>query len=109
MPETAAKPRLSENREMSRFELRLDDRLVALADYVREGETISFTHTFVEPELRGRGLAAELIEFALSAARDAGLQVLPHCWYVRDHIAARPQLLHLVPESRRLEFGLAGE
>jgi len=91
----------------SRYELWLQGRLVGVADYRREGEVVSFTHTEVEQELRGRGLAAQLVEFALSSVRAEGLKALPQCWYVRDHIAAHPEHLDLVPQERRAEFGLA--
>jgi uncharacterized protein len=101
-----AKPVISEDSERSRYELRLDGRLVGVADYRRDGDVLAFTHTGVEPEFRGRGLAAALVDFALSSAREAGLKALPHCWYVRDHIAAHPELLDLVPADRRAEFGL---
>jgi uncharacterized protein len=95
--------------ENSRYELKLDGRVVGVADYMQEGKVRSFTHTGVAPDHRGEGLAAELIEFALRDAREAELDVLPYCWYVRDHIAGHPEYMELVPAESRAEFGLEGQ
>jgi uncharacterized protein len=101
-----AETTISHDPERSRYELRLDDRVVGVAHYVRDGELISFTHTGVEPQLRGQGLAGELIEFALRDAREAGAEVLPICSYVSDYISQHPEYLELVPAERRRGFGL---
>jgi predicted GNAT family acetyltransferase len=92
--------------EHSRYELKLDGEIIGVADYKQDGKVRSFTHTGVEPAHRGQGLAAELINFALREARDSDLEVLPYCWYVRDHIAAHPDYMELVPAESRASFGL---
>jgi predicted GNAT family acetyltransferase len=97
---------ISHEAERRRYELRLDGQVVGIADYVEEGRVRSFTHTAVEPRHRGQGLAAELVDFALREAREGDVQVLPSCWYVRDHIAQHPEYLELVPGDRRRSFGL---
>jgi uncharacterized protein len=94
--------------EHSRFELKLDDRVVGVADYKQDGTVRSFTHTGVEPGHRGEGLAGELIDFALRETQEAGLEVLPYCWYVRDHIGEHPKYMELVPAESRGSFGLGG-
>ena len=48
----------------SRFEALVDGYL-SVVDYTFEGEVVVFTHTFVPPELRGRGLAEKLVRAAL--------------------------------------------
>jgi uncharacterized protein len=106
MAEAATKPEISHDRERSRYELRLEGRVVGVADYRREGELVSFTHTWVEPRFRGRGLAGELIEFALRDVREEGLQALPYCSFVSDYIAGHPEHAELVPGERRRQFGL---
>jgi predicted GNAT family acetyltransferase len=99
--------RVSKDGERNRYELRLDDRVVGVADYVRDGDALAITHTGVEPRFRGQGLAGELIEFALRDMREADLQVLPYCSYVSDYIARNPEHLELVPAERRRAFGLS--
>ncbi len=64
-----------------RFTLTLDDH-IAHADYALEGGRMICTHTFVPPELRGRGLAEQLVRTALAEARRRGWRVVPACSYV---------------------------
>jgi predicted GNAT family acetyltransferase len=89
-----------------RYELRLDGEVVGVADYRQEDGVRAFTHTETDRGHRGQGLAAELVEFALRETEEAGLGVLPYCWYVRDYIAANPQYLELVSEEGRGRLGL---
>jgi predicted GNAT family acetyltransferase len=95
--------------EHSRYELELDGEIVGVADYKQDGNVRSFTHTGVEAAHRGQGLAAELIDFALREAQNADLEVLPYCWYVRDHIAAHSEYTDLVPAESRGNFGLGDQ
>jgi uncharacterized protein len=92
--------------ERSRYVLRLDDRVVGVADYMRDGDALAITYTGVEPRMRGQGLAGELVDFALRDIRESSSKVLPYCSYVSDYIARNPEYLELVPEERRRAFGL---
>ena len=46
-------------------------------------------HTFTPPELRGRGIAKELVRALIADAREEGFRIVPACSYVaqafRDH------------------------
>jgi predicted GNAT family acetyltransferase len=101
-----AKKTISHDPGRNRYELRLDGDVVGVADYRREGDQLVITHTGVDPHLRGRGLAGELIEFTLSDIRERHLAVLPYCSFVSDYIARHREHLELVPSERRREFGL---
>lgn len=91
----------------SRYEIHLDGERAGLADYVRDGQRISFTHTEVDPKFGGRGLAGELVRFALGEARAQELDVLPLCSYVAKVIREDPDTyLALVPEGERHRFDL---
>jgi predicted GNAT family acetyltransferase len=94
--------------EHSRYELKLDGEVVGVADYTQDGNVRSFTHTGVEPDHRGEGLAGELIEFALREAQEEKLEVLPYCSYVREYIAGHPEYMELVPVESRAGFGFDG-
>jgi uncharacterized protein len=85
----AARPAIRDNAAAHRFET-IVDRHAAVATYSIEGDTITFIHTVVPEALRGRGIARDLVEFALAAARRRGLRVVPQCEvfhaYMRKHL-----------------------
>ena len=56
---------------------------------LRDG-TMDLQSTFVPPEARGRGIAAELVAAAVVHARSNGLKIIPTCWYVGRWLAAHP-------------------
>ena len=85
-----------------RYEIAEGGELVGYADYTLQGDVIAFPHTVTFPGNEGRGLARQLVEFALDDARRRQLAVLPQCSYVRKVIADRPgDYLSLVPVDLR--------
>jgi uncharacterized protein len=38
-------------------------------------------HTFVPPEMRGRGIAQQLVEAIVADAREQGFRIVPQCSY----------------------------
>lgn len=73
------------NPALHRYEATVDGHL-AVAEYELAGDRIILTHTFVPPELRGRGIAEALVRTALDAARADGRRVVPQCSYVARFI-----------------------
>ena len=63
----------------------------AQLDYTLSGDVMTITHTRVPPAVRGRGIAAELMRAAVSAARGAGWSVNPACSYAAAYLAKNPQ------------------
>src|SRR3954453_24069949 len=57
------------NEERSRYELEIDGRLIGIAEYRLEGETVAFPHTEIERARRGQGLGAHLVQYALDDVR----------------------------------------
>lgn len=80
-----------------RYETETDGH-VSVLDYTRDGHRLVFTHTFVPPELRGRGVAELLVRAALDDARTAGHQVVPQCSYVAKFIARHAEYQPLLAE-----------
>jgi predicted GNAT family acetyltransferase len=74
----------------ARFVLMIDGHL-AHTDYVLEGGRMICTHTFVPPELCGRGLAEQLVRAALTEARLRGWRVVPACSYVAAFFQRHPE------------------
>ena len=60
------------NRARSRYEISVDDRVVGFADYQQEDDTFVFPHTEIEWSMRGQGLGAELVRYALDDVRRNG-------------------------------------
>lgn len=87
-----------DNREASQYEAELEGAL-GLAAYRLRGDTIVFTHTEVPEALEGRGIAAQIVRFALDDARARGLKVVPRCPYVAGFIARHPEYQDLVTNS----------
>ena len=83
------------NPAASRYEAEIDGYL-AVAEYLLEGDDrVVFTHTFVPPELRGRGVAKKLVRTALEEARQEGHRVVPQCSYVALFIRRNPEFRSL--------------
>lgn len=55
-----------------------------------------FYHTFVPPRLRNRGIAGELVAYALAYARTHGHKVVPSCPFVRNYVDEHGSLRDVV-------------
>ncbi len=88
------------NEGAKRFEVEVDGKL-ALLEYIRAGQNITYTHTEVPPELEGKGVGGKLARHALDFARDNGLKVIPICPFVTAFLRRHP-------EYRPLVFGYKG-
>jgi uncharacterized protein len=106
-PAASAEPEVVDDKEQSRYEVHLDGETAAIADYVKQPGTVSFTHTETFEGHKGQGLAGLMIDRALRDAQAEGLAVIPFCSYVRHYIGEHDEFRALVPEDRRAEFGLS--
>jgi predicted GNAT family acetyltransferase len=84
-----------DNPALSRFELDADG-VTAVANYRLAGGVMTFTHTEVPPQARGRGIASRLIAGALAAARARELKVVARCAFVSAYIERHPEFRDLV-------------
>jgi predicted GNAT family acetyltransferase len=66
-------------RESDHFTIAVDGRVVGKAKYLDRGDKRVFTHTEVDNNYEGRGLATILIGEALQQTRDAGLRIKALC------------------------------
>lgn len=98
-----------EDKEQSRYEVHQGGETVAIADYVKSPDTVSFTHTETFAGHKGQGLAGAMIDRALRDARAEELEVVPFCSFVADYVNEHREFLDLVPAGRRAEFGLPAE
>lgn len=65
--------------EPERFTIAVDGKQVGKAEFLDRGGRRVFTHTEVDKNYEGRGLATILIAQALRETRDAGLRIVPKC------------------------------
>ena len=78
--------------EQHRYILRVDGALVSAVDYVVNDGMISFTHTFTNPKQRGKGLAGEIVQFAVDDVEaNTDYRVVPMCWYVGKWFEEHPE------------------
>ncbi|HEY2056407.1 MAG TPA: GNAT family N-acetyltransferase [Solirubrobacterales bacterium] len=105
--QVSAEPEIVDNKEQSRYEVHQGGETVAIADYVKQPGTVSFTHTETFDGHKGQGLAGRMIDRALRDAQAEELEVVPFCSFVSDYIASHEEFKDLVPKDRRAEFGLS--
>ncbi|RKE22294.1 GNAT family N-acetyltransferase [Streptomyces sp. TLI_171] len=100
-------PQVVDNAEASRFEISTDAGLAGFAEYqLRDGGTVAFVHTVIDPAFEGQGLGGKLARAALDTVRARGGSVLPYCPFIRGWIAKHPDYLDLVPTDKRAKFDL---
>ena len=97
MKTPAADIMVRHNAAENRFEAEVEGRL-SVADYQLRGTDMIMTHTFVPPELRGRGIAEKLVRVALEYARTERLRVVPSCSYVDTFIKRHREFEPLVKD-----------
>ena len=96
-----------DNPAKHRYEILDGGELAGFAEYTVDADVITFPHTETLAGHEGKGIARQLVEFALADARTRGLAVLPKCWYVSKVIADKPgQYLDLVPAAARALYNL---
>ena len=88
------------NAASHRFELDIDGQTV-FTEYRLAGDVMTLFHTVTPPPLRGRRLAARVVQAALEYARANRMKVVPLCWYVAGHINEHPEFRDLLAVHAR--------
>ena len=78
---------LVHNDGQSRYELRIDGQVAAMAQYARDGNSVRFTHTEVNQAYEGQGLGSRLAAFALDDVKSRGMKAQPQCQFIAAYIA----------------------
>jgi len=74
------------------------DESESLVDYSIEGDKMNLYHTYTHPNLRGKGLAAQVVKAALEYAKKNNLKVVPGCSYVQSFISKNKNYKELVTD-----------
>ena len=67
----------------SEFRIEENGEVVAELGYFREAGVITIEHTRVDEKLRSRGVGRQLVEAAVSFAREKGERIKPLCSFAR--------------------------
>jgi predicted GNAT family acetyltransferase len=86
---------ITKNAEASRYELRVGSELVGLADYLEQGDVVVIPHTETRPAYGGRGLAGQLVRYALLDIAAQSKRVDPACPFVEVFIQRNPEFASL--------------
>jgi len=95
-----------DNPERRRFEIDLGDGTFAIAEYTLRPGKIMFTHTEVPEAHEGKGIGTTLIRFALDAARERGMKVIPICPFFAAYMQKHAEVQDLLDPTWRTKFGL---
>lgn len=79
-----------------RFEARVEGELAGIAQYLRRGSRVIFTHTEVDPAFEGRGIGSALAKGALDAVRAAGGTVESRCPFFAAYLRRHKEYADLV-------------
>ena len=83
-----------DNKAKGRFELDVEGA-VAFANYRLAPGAVIITHTETPRNLRGHGIASELVQGALQLIRSDGLKVVAGCGFVVDYLQKHPEFADL--------------
>jgi predicted GNAT family acetyltransferase len=95
---------LTHEPDAKRYVLRENDEIASLVDYAINGNAISMTHTYTNPKLRGRGLAGEIVEFAVNDIEaTTPFHIVPMCWYVAKWFDENPDRVALLTRPQKAD------
>jgi predicted GNAT family acetyltransferase len=88
--------RIVHNPDELQYELWLGEVRAGVLAYRREPDALVLTHTEIDPALRGRGLGSRLVAGVLEDLRRRGLELVPVCPFIVDHLRRHPEQQDLV-------------
>jgi len=67
-------------------------------EYTMKDNELNLYHTFTDPVLRGKGLAAQVVRAAFEYAKENNLKVVPTCSYVQAFVRRYKEYRELITE-----------
>lgn len=86
------------------YVLEVDGRRAGRAEYERRDDRHIFTHTEVDDEYSGTGLATRLVKYALDDVRSQGGRVVPICPLFAAFIRRHSEYEDLVDHEMTMEI-----
>jgi predicted GNAT family acetyltransferase len=88
--------RIEHQPDKNRYVLLEDEKFLGEVEYDQQGSTLLLVRAEVPLELRGQGLAAELVKGTLEAIDAKGdLKVTPVCPYIAKYMMKNTEFSHL--------------
>lgn len=75
----------------NKFHALVEGRSCVVNFRIIDAHTWEYFRTFVPEELRNRGIAGELVNYALHYAHSHNKKVMPSCSYIRSYIDEHPE------------------
>ena len=82
---------VTHDKENQQFITTVNGKDAYLRYLMRDDKTIDFHHTYVPNELRGNGLAAEVVKEGFAYAEKNNLKVIPTCPYIHTFLQRYPE------------------
>ena len=92
-------PKIVHTSAKKRFEIYLGRAVIGKSYYRLEAGRRVFTHTEIDPDYQGHGLASQLLQFALDETRGEGLRVIALCPTAAAFIAKRPEYHDMIEQQ----------
>ena len=86
-----SEPQIADNPREHRYEMRIDGQVAAIAAYRLAGDTLTFTHTEVQPGHEGQGLGSKIAKYALDDVKRRGIQGVAQCKFIADYVKKHPE------------------
>ena len=80
-----------QNDEKERKFYAVVDGREAVISYVKSGDAYNLLHTFVPEELRGHGVAEQLVQTTLDQVKAQGAKFIPTCPFVQAFLKRHPE------------------
>ncbi|GAA0488648.1 GNAT family N-acetyltransferase [Alkalibacterium sp. s-m-22] len=74
----------------NRFYKEEDGQLLAEITWVSQGDRVGVDHTFVDPSLRGQGVAEQLVDRVVEEMQKEQKKIYPICPYVVELFKRKP-------------------
>ena len=82
--------------EADRFTIGVEGQTVGFAEFTDRGGQRVFTHTEVDEQFEGRGLATILVAEALEQTRSDGKRIVPECKLVANYVEKHDEYADIV-------------
>lgn len=73
-----------------------DGETVAKCTYKDHGFFWEITHTYVNPDYRGKGIASRIVDIIIDEARKAGVKIKPTCSYAARYMGNKAEFADIL-------------